>query len=52
MVLDGTCRFTVDTATADHGVGAAVFAPAGSAHGVENASNQDARLLVMMAPAP
>jgi len=52
VVLDGTCRFTVDSATEDHGVGAAVFAPAGSDHGVLNASGQDARLLVMMAPAP
>jgi quercetin dioxygenase-like cupin family protein len=52
VVLDGTCRFTVGSEQADHGAGAAVFAPAGSSHGVENASEADARLLVMMTPPP
>ncbi|HLL55212.1 MAG TPA: cupin domain-containing protein [Myxococcaceae bacterium] len=52
VVLEGTCRFRVDADEQLHGAGVAVFAPAGSEHGVENPGPQDARLLVMMAPAP
>ncbi len=52
LVLDGKCRFTVGQETAEHGAGAAVFAPAGSSHGVENPGPEDARLLVMMTPPP
>lgn len=52
VVLDGACRFTVGGETADHAAGAAVFAPAGSSHGVQNPGPGRARLLVMMAPAP
>ncbi|HEX4621905.1 MAG TPA: cupin domain-containing protein [Myxococcaceae bacterium] len=52
LVLDGSCRLTVGTEVAEHGAGAAVFAPAGSSHGVENAGPTDARLLVMMTPPP
>lgn len=52
VVLEGTCRFRVGAETAEHGPGAAVFAPAGSEHGVENAGLENARLLVMMTPPP
>ncbi|HZA14039.1 MAG TPA: cupin domain-containing protein [Myxococcaceae bacterium] len=52
VVLDGRCRFTVDAETAEHGPGAAVLAPAGVPHGVENASGSDARLLVVISPPP
>ncbi len=52
VVLDGQCRFTVDREVADHGPWTAVFAPAGSSHGVENPGPADARLLVMMTPPP
>jgi quercetin dioxygenase-like cupin family protein len=52
VVLEGRCRFTVGEETAEHGSGAAVLARAGVAHGVENASGGDARLLVMMSPPP
>lgn len=52
VVLDGRCRFQVGKETAEHGVGAAVFAPSGVEHGVENPGPADARLLVMMTPPP
>lgn len=52
FVLDGRCRFTVGDESAEHGSGAAVLAPAGIAHGVENTSGADARLLVVMSPPP
>lgn len=52
VVLEGRCRFTVDGETAEHGSGTAVLAPAGTPHGVENASSADARLLVLMCPPP
>jgi quercetin dioxygenase-like cupin family protein len=52
VVLEGRCRFTVGEESAEHGSGAAVLARAGVAHGVENASGADARLLVMMSPPP
>jgi len=52
VVLEGRCRFHVDDAVEEHGPGTAVFAPAGSEHGVENAGGADARLLVWMSPPP
>src|SRR5262245_48023810 len=52
LVLEGRCRFTVGGAVAEHGEGVAVLAPAGESHGVENAGNADARLLVLMTPPP
>jgi len=52
VVLEGVCRFTVDGEVREHGEGIAVFAPAGSEHGVENPGPAAARLLVMMAPPP
>lgn len=52
VVLEGRCRFTIGTEVAEHGEGAAVLAPAGVDHGVENASDQNARLLVLMTPPP
>jgi quercetin dioxygenase-like cupin family protein len=52
VVLDGTCRFTVDGESGELGPGAAVFCPSGSEHGVDNPGPTQARLLVMMAPAP
>lgn len=52
VVLEGRCRFRVGPDEATHGEGAAVFAPAGSEHGVENPGPQSARLLVMMTPPP
>jgi quercetin dioxygenase-like cupin family protein len=52
VVLEGQCRFTVGAETQSHGPGAAVFAPAGSSHGVDNPGPEQARLLVMMTPPP
>lgn len=52
VVLEGTCRFRVGAEVAEHGPGTAVFAPAGSEHGVENSGQDGARLLVMMTPPP
>jgi quercetin dioxygenase-like cupin family protein len=52
LVLDGRCRITVGKETAEHGVGAAVLAPAGAEHGVDNPGPADARLLVLMTPPP
>jgi len=52
LVLEGQCRFTVEGDVREHGEGTAVFAPAGSQHGVENPGPAQARLLVMMAPPP
>jgi quercetin dioxygenase-like cupin family protein len=52
VVLEGSCRFTIDGQSAVHGEGAAVLAPAGSNHGVENVGPGDARLLVLMTPPP
>lgn len=52
VVLDGRCHFVVDGVEEEHGQGSAVFAPAGSSHGVENRSGADARLLVWMSPPP
>lgn len=52
VVLEGTCAFIVGEETEEHGPGAAVLAPAGIAHGVENRGGSDARLLVFMSPPP
>jgi quercetin dioxygenase-like cupin family protein len=52
VVLEGRCRFSVGKETEEHGVGAAVHAPAGVDHGVDNPGPDDARLLVMMTPPP
>jgi mannose-6-phosphate isomerase-like protein (cupin superfamily) len=52
VVLEGRCRFRVGTEEATHGVGASVFAPAGSEHGVSNDGPDNARLLVLMTPPP
>lgn len=52
VVLEGQCRFRIGDSTQEHGPGAAILAPAGVEHGVENASGGDARLLVMMTPPP
>jgi quercetin dioxygenase-like cupin family protein len=52
LVLEGSCRFTVDGENAVHGSGAAVLAPAGSQHGLQNVGPGDARVLVLMTPPP
>lgn len=52
VVLEGRCRFTIGAEVAEHGAGAAILAPAGVDHGVENGSDDNARLLVMMTPPP
>lgn len=52
VVLEGTCRFSIDGVVATHGPGAAVLAPANVEHGVENVGPADARVLVMMTPPP
>jgi quercetin dioxygenase-like cupin family protein len=52
LVLEGSCRFRVGDETAVHGPGAAIFAPAGAEHGVENPGPDNARLLVLMTPPP
>lgn len=52
VVLEGRCRFTVGGETQEHGEGAAVLAPSGVDHGVENTSPANARLLVLMTPPP
>lgn len=52
VVLEGRCRFRVGEDSGEHGEGAAVLAPAGIEHGVENTSSQNARLLVLMTPPP
>ncbi len=52
LVLDGSCRFTIQGEAAVHGSGSAVLAPAGAEHGVENLGPSDARVLVLMTPPP
>ncbi len=52
VVLEGSCRFSIGGETASHGAGAAVLAPAGAEHGVENPGPGPARLLVMITPPP
>lgn len=52
VVLEGNCRVTVGEEQKELGPQEAVLCPAGVRHGVENASQQGARLLVMMTPPP
>jgi mannose-6-phosphate isomerase-like protein (cupin superfamily) len=52
IVLDGSCRVTVGSESVDCQVNDAVHCPAGQPHGIENASSQPARLLVLMTPPP
>ena len=51
-VIDGAPTFEVDGERQEVGPGNAVWAPAGSDHGVTNETNARARLLVVMAPRP
>ena len=51
-VLEGEVRVRVGEETTTVGAGAAVLAPAGQEHGVENPGPARAALLVFMAPAP
>jgi mannose-6-phosphate isomerase-like protein (cupin superfamily) len=52
VVLEGMCRFRIGSEVKEHGPGTAVLAPATVEHGVENAGDSNARLLVMMTPPP
>lgn len=52
VVLEGSCEASVGSEKQTVSVGAAVFCPAGSEHGVLNNSNGNTRLLVMMTPPP
>jgi quercetin dioxygenase-like cupin family protein len=52
LVLEGSCRFTIGDQTAVHGAGAAVLAPAGTQHGIDNVGPDNARVLVLMTPPP
>ncbi len=52
LVLEGSCRFNIGGQTAVHGAGAAVLAPAGTEHGLENGGPGDARVLALMTPPP
>jgi quercetin dioxygenase-like cupin family protein len=52
LVLEGSCRFIVGSEAENHGAGTAVFAPAGSQHGIESIGPGDARVLVFMTPPP
>ena len=51
-VVEGTARFTVGEEERDLSTGEAVIARAGVPHGVRNASEENAVLLVTMAPPP
>ncbi|QYJ15896.1 hypothetical protein Rxycam_01725 [Rubrobacter xylanophilus DSM 9941] len=51
-VAEGTARFTVGEEERDLSAGEAVIARAGVPHGVRNASEDNAVLLVTMAPPP
>ncbi|HEY6098190.1 MAG TPA: cupin domain-containing protein [Anaeromyxobacter sp.] len=51
-VLEGEVRVRVGEESATVAAGAAVLAPAGTDHGVENAGPARAALLVFMAPRP
>ena len=51
-VIEGSPTFEVDGERQALGPGHAVWAPAGSEHGVSNESTERARLLVFMAPRP
>ncbi len=50
--LTGTCHVLVGTETKPLPPGQVAVAPAGLVHGVENRSDEDATLLVIMAPHP
>lgn len=52
LVLEGQARVTVGGEVQTLSEGAAVLAPAGSEHGVDNPGPSNARLLVMMTPPP
>lgn len=52
FVLDGRGTFQVDEEFQDLSSGQAVFAPAGSIHGVKNESAERVTLLVFMTPNP
>jgi quercetin dioxygenase-like cupin family protein len=51
-VLQGTLRFTIANEEQDLGPGTAVIARAGDPHGVRNDTDENAVLLVTMAPRP
>jgi len=51
-VLEGTARFTVGNEEQSLGPGNAVMARAGDPHGVRNDTDENAVLLVTMAPRP
>lgn len=51
-VLEGTARFTIADEERDLGPGNAVIARAGDPHGVRNHTEENAVLLVTMAPRP
>ncbi len=51
-VLEGEVRVRVGAESAVLGAGAAVLAPAGEDHGIENPGPARAAVLVFMAPAP
>lgn len=51
-VLEGSARFTVAGEERDLGAGNAVIARAGDSHGVRNETDENAVLLVTMAPRP
>lgn len=50
--LTGTCRVQIGGETRDLAPGETAIAPAGAIHGVVNASQGPATLLVVMAPSP
>ncbi|MFL5320187.1 MAG: cupin domain-containing protein [Myxococcaceae bacterium] len=52
VVLEGSARVNVGAQTQVLKEGAAVLAPAGVEHGVDNPGPENARLLVMMTPPP
>ena len=51
-VIDGRALFRIDDDERELAVGEIAFAPAGSQHGVRNASDKRTSLLVFMAPKP
>lgn len=52
LVLEGTARVEVDDESETLEAGTAVLAPAGSRHGINNASSSRLVALVAMAPRP
>ena len=52
LVLEGRGRFQIAGESGEVAPGQAVLAPAGAAHGVENASSDRLVLLVFIAPPP